>query len=232
MREMLDGAGIGPIVVHLPYFVNLAADDEVGWAASVDILTLELERAATLGAPFVVTHAGHSRGDPAAARRRAILGIAKAIRTATASGVVLIENTGGGELGGRFEDLASLTEGLAAEGLGSRIGVCLDTCHAFASGYDLSSPHGAAMTLAEFDRVIGLGMIRALHLNDSAGVAGAGRDRHANIGRGHIPSATFGFLVNEPMFDGLAGILETPDRDPGAREADLVTLLSLQVRSS
>ena len=228
MRRILNGAGIGPVLVHMPYFVNLAAAEEQVQAYSVEVLALDLERADQLGAPYVVTHAGQTKGDPGEARARAVRAIVAAFSRTTAPTQLLLETTAGGEIGGQFEDLAALLAALKAEGLGERTGVCFDTCHVFASGYDLSTPAGVERVLSRFDRRVGLERIKAMHLNDAAKPLGSGTDRHANIGQGQIALETFGALLRNPMFEDVPGILETPDKDPAARERDLAALRALR----
>lgn len=228
MRHILDGAGIGPVVVHMPYFVNLAAGEDRIQAYSVEVLALDLERADQLGSPYVVTHAGQAKGDAGEARAQATRAMVAAFARTTAPTKLLLETTAGGEVGGRFEDLAALLAALDAEGLGERMGVCFDTCHVFASGYDLSTPEKLERVLDEFDRVVGLHRIKAMHLNDAAKPLGSGTDRHANIGQGLISTHTFRALLQNPMFRDVPGILETPDKDPDARRRDLATLKALQ----
>ncbi|MCP4591233.1 MAG: deoxyribonuclease IV, partial [bacterium] len=122
---------------------------------------------------------------------------------------VLLENTAGqgSGLGYRFEHLAWLMEH-APEG--KRLGICLDTCHAFAAGYELRTPEGYAATMEEFDRVVGLERIEAFHLNDSKGDLGSRKDRHEHIGQGRIGLEGFRHLLNDPRLAGLPGLLETP----------------------
>ncbi len=228
MRRILGGAGIGPVVVHMPYFVNLAAAEDQVRVYSVEVLALDLERADQLGAPYVVTHAGQTKGDPREARTNAVRAIVAAFSRTTAPTQLLLETTAGGEVGGQFEDLAALLAALVAEGLGERMGVCFDTCHVFASGYDLATPRGLERVLGQFDQLVGLDRIKAMHLNDAAKPLGSGTDRHANIGQGLISIETFRALLLNPMFGDVPGILETPDKDPAARERDLAALRALQ----
>jgi deoxyribonuclease-4 len=125
---------------------------------------------------------------------------------------ILLETTAGQgtRLGHRFEHLAWLLEHTAE---GERLGVCLDTCHAFAAGYELRTPEGYAATMAALDRVIGLERLKAIHLNDSKGELGSRKDRHEHIGKGHIGLAGFRHVLNDPRLLGLPGLLETPKSD-------------------
>lgn len=149
---------------------------------------------------------------PTATRPTAIARIASALNRAHASTCTvtpLLENMAGAGnvIGARFEDLRDI---IALVHDRSRIGVCLDTCHALAAGYDLRTPSAFAATLAEFDRVVGLPYLRALHLNDSKAPLGSGRDLHQNIGLGFVGLRAFHSVLNERRFEGLPMVLETP----------------------
>ena len=133
--------------------------------------------------------------------------------------MTLIENMcrQGHTVGGRFEDLAAIIAGVEDK---ARVGVCLDTCHAFSAGYDLSTDAGYDAVVNEFDAVVGLGYLRALHLNDSKTDCGSRRDRHECIGEGTIGLGAFRCVLNDARFDGLPMVLETPARkQPGGAEA-------------
>jgi deoxyribonuclease-4 len=116
----------------------------------------------------------------------------------------------GTRLGHRFEQLAWLLEHTVE---GERLGICLDTCHAFAAGYELRTPEGYTATIESFDRTIGLERLKAIHLNDSKGELGSRRDRHEHIGQGHIGLEGFRQLLNDPRMERLPGLLETPKSD-------------------
>ncbi|HMQ35543.1 MAG TPA: deoxyribonuclease IV, partial [Chloroflexaceae bacterium] len=160
--------GIGPVVVHDSYLINLAAPGDELWQKSTAAFAEELERCATLGIPYLVTHPGAHTGS---GEEAGLAREAEALRRLFAEGVggdtmVLLETTAGQGtcLGHRFEHLARLFELVPDSG---RLGVCVDTCHLFAAGYDISAPEGYAATFEEFDRLVGLQHIRCFHLNDS-----------------------------------------------------------------
>jgi len=206
--------GIRPVVGHTSYLLNLGTPDEALWTKSRDMLIVELERCEALGMPYLVLHPGsHVGTGEEAGLARAAQGLGE-VHAAT-PGLrtrVLLETTAGqgSSLGHCFEHLAWLLEN-APEG--ERLGVCLDTCHVFAAGYELRTPAGYAATMEAFDRVIGLERLKVMHLNDSKGDLGSRKDRHEHIGKGHIGLEGFRRVLNDPRLAGLPGLLETPKSD-------------------
>ena len=130
--------------------------------------------------------------------------------------MTVLENTAGGgsSIGWRFEHLRGIIDQVTDQ---SRVGVCLDTCHMFAAGYDLRTGAGFEQVMREFDEVVGLKYLRAMHVNDSKADLGSKRDRHENIGRGLIGLDCFKFLMNSPIFDGIPLVMETPVQTPGPK---------------
>ncbi len=210
-REALADAGPIPVAVHDTYLVNLASPDEALGKRSIEVFADELWRAERLGARYLVTHPGSTvRGVPEEGLARFILGLDRAIQLSrTAEVEVLLENTAGQgtQIGSRFEEIAHI---LQASSHGHRLGVCLDTCHAFAAGYDLGSPAACGATFADFHRVVGLHRLKLFHLNDSKRALGSRVDRHEHIGRGHIGLDGFRWLLNDPRFRDHPMVLETP----------------------
>jgi deoxyribonuclease-4 len=210
-KAKAEETGIQPVVGHASYLLNLATPDEALWTKSRDTLIVELERCEALGVPYLVLHPGSHVGageDAGLARVAQALGEIHAATPGFQTRIVLETTAGqGSDLGHRFEHLARLMEH-APEG--ERLGVCLDTCHVFAAGYELRTPEGYAATMEEFDRVIGLEQLKALHLNDSKGDLGCRKDRHEHIGEGHIGLEGFRHVLNDPRMAGLPGLLETP----------------------
>jgi deoxyribonuclease-4 len=205
---------IHPVIGHTSYLLNLATLDEALWARSRDTLIVELERCEALGVPSLVLHPGSHVG---AGEETGLARVARAlgqVHAATQSfhTQILLETTAGQgtSLGHCFEHLAWLLE--HAPG-GDRLGVCLDTCHVFAAGYELRTPAGYAATMETFNRTIGIARLKALHLNDCKGDLGSHKDRHAHIGQGHIGLEGFRHLVNDLRLAGLPGVLETPKSD-------------------
>jgi deoxyribonuclease-4 len=221
---------IGSVLVHDSYLINLASPKDDLWHKSSAAFAHELQRCEQLGVPYLVTHPGaHTGSGTEAGLQRE----ADALNRLFADGVggptmVLLETTAGQgtALGGRFEELAWLLEHVAYP---NRMGICVDTCHIFAAGYDVRTAEGYA---AVFDRLIdlvGLEQIKAFHLNDSKGTLGGHLDRHAAIGDGEIGLDGFRLLINDARFVGLPMVLETPKSDDGAEDLrNLATLRSLR----
>ncbi len=218
-RRVLEAAGIGPLVIHMPYFANLCAGDDGLRAYAVETLTGELERAAVLGAPFVVTHLGRpaegvSLEEALRLAEESVRASFEGASPATAGVRLLLENTAGAgrEIGA---DLGELDEilGRLEKSCGERLGVCLDTCHAHAAGYDLGTPEGAAGFASQAGKLFGPGRIRAVHANDALGEAGKHKDRHAQIGQGTIGETGFRALLVEPLLSECPFLLETPGTD-------------------
>lgn len=228
LREGLTRAGISPLIVHTPYLVNIAATEDGKWEYAVDVLAEDLARAARLGAPWVVVHMGHARQ---LSLEEGLLRCARALDLAveragqSGEGVtVLLENTAGG-LGESVEAIAWV---ISRSRHVHRLGVCLDTCHAFASGYDLRTPGGQDAFLDKVRRYLGSDRVRAWHFNDSAGACGSRVDRHEHVGEGQLGREAFRLLLGQPEVGGRPVILETPVRTPEGYRPDLAVLQELR----
>ena len=205
---------ISPVAVHASYLINIGSSKEELWEKSYQSLKTELERVEKLGIPYLTFHPG---AFVEADERTGLDNIARGLRrlleeTAGFSAVLCLETMAGTgtTLGYRFEHLAYLLkEGHSGEGR-TRLGVCFDTCHVFAAGYDIRSPEAYEETLAEFDEVIGLDRIKCFHFNDSKYELGARRDRHAHIGQGFIGPDGFANFVNDSRWSDFPAHLETP----------------------
>lgn len=213
-RDRAAETEIRPVVAHSSYLLNLASPKDDLWHRSIDTLIIELERCDVLGVRWLVLHPGAhvDTGERSGLNRMAqalgdVHSATRGLRTR-----ILLENMAGQgtRLGHRFEQLAWLLEHTVE---GERLGICLDTCHAFAAGYELRTPEGYAATIESFDRTIGLERLKAIHLNDSKGELGSRRDRHEHIGQGHIGLEGFRQLLNDPRMERLPGLLETPKSD-------------------
>lgn len=210
-QEAVSASGLGPVVDHMPYLPNPASPDDAIYEKSVAALTGELGRCDLLGIPYLVTHLGHHRGSGAdEGRERVIAAVNRALADAGESGVMLLlENTAGekNSVGSTIADLARILDGIDADG---RVGVCFDTCHAFAAGYDLRTAEGVGAAFGELDDLIGLSRLRVVHVNDCKGELGSGLDRHEHIGLGSIGEAGFRHVFRHPGVRGLPLICETP----------------------
>jgi len=224
-REGVKALDIKPIFLHMPYLSNLCSSNEYFYLKSIETLTLEVERAEALGAQFLITHMGSS-GE--AGEDESIERMFEALNYTldkVQNGVtILVENTAGQgrQIGYRFSQIKAIIDEIESE---ERIGVCLDTAHAFESGYDLSKPEGLERTLGEFERLIGLDKLRLLHLNDSKTPLGSRVDRHWHIGEGYIGIEGFRNIVNHPRLYRLPGIMETPRKND---EDDIRNMLKME----
>lgn len=219
-------SGIAPVVGHTSYLLNLAAPDEELWLRSRDTLIIELQRCEVLGIPFLVLHPGShmDAGDQAGLARVAqALGQVHAATPGYHTRILLETTAGQGtNLGHRFEQLAWLLENTPQ---GQRLGVCFDTCHVFAAGYELRTPQGYATTMEALDRIIGLERLHALHLNDSKGDLGSRLDRHEHIGKGLLGLEAFRLVLNDRRLNNLPGLLETPKSDDLHEDAENLAVL-------
>ncbi|WP_441247791.1 deoxyribonuclease IV [Kitasatospora sp. McL0602] len=239
-REACAAEGI-PAYVHAPYLINFGSDSDATRERSAESLRHSLLRAHRIGALGVVVHTGSAVGrapDGGSRYAAAMAQVREDVRPlldeldALGDGApwLLLEPTAGqgSSLCSRMEDLAAYADALDHH---PRVGVCLDTCHAFAAGHDLAEPGGATAALDLLTAAVGPGRLRLIHANDSMDVVGARKDRHANIGAGHIGAAAFAELLTHPEAAGVPLIIETPDgrHDPhrveGARHAADITLL-------
>jgi deoxyribonuclease-4 len=215
--------------VHDSYLINLAAPDEALYRRSIDAFVEELERAERLGARYLVTHPGaHNGSDEEGALARVAAGLDEAQRRCPGYRVqVLLENTAGqgSTLGHRLEHLARI---LALVAEPDRLGVCFDTCHAFAAGYALAPRDDYRATFREFDRLVGLKRLRLFHVNDSVRERGSRTDRHAHIGQGQLGLEPFRLLVNDRRFRGRPMILETAKEEGDNDDMDTVNLAALR----
>ena len=213
--------GFGPLIVHDSYLINLASPNDELWEKSIAAFADELERCAALGIPYLVTHPGaHTGAGEQAGLHREAEALNRLFEAgAGADTLVLLETTAGQGscLGHRFEHLATLIE---LVGQAERIGVCVDTCHILAAGYDIRTPEACAATFDEFDRVVGIERIKAFHLNDSQKDLGSRVDRHSHIGAGYVGLEGFRAIVNDPRFVEIPMILETPKGDDLAEDIE------------
>ncbi|GIW91927.1 MAG: putative endonuclease 4 [Pirellulaceae bacterium] len=218
--------GIHPVIVHDSYLINLAAPADDLREKSIVAFADELERCAQLKIPYLVTHPGAHTG---IGEEAGLVRVADAISRLLAEGVggttmILLETTAGQgtALGYRFEHLARLFELIPYH---DRLGVCVDTCHIFAAGYDIRDPDTYDATFAELDRLVGLERVKCFHLNDSQKDLGSRVDRHAHIGQGCIGTEAFRLLVNDPRFAHLPMIIETPKGEDMAEDRMNLALL-------
>lgn len=227
-----DASRVEFLVVHTMYLLNLASPKKALWDRSTDALIEEIRRAALLGADAVVTHLGAHTGS---GTNRGIGRIVRALDRVFVSGVfeevpgprLFLENTAGGgtTIGGSFDELAAILDGVAFD---ERIGICLDSAHAFAAGYDLRTEEAVEATVTSFDEALGIERLGLLHLNDSKYACGARRDRHEHIGFGEIGRAGLGALAWRCCAIGVPVILETPKEIDGREDGDRMNLATVR----
>ena len=217
---------VHPVVSHASYLINLASSDDTLWEKSIDAFVDELERAEALGLLGVVLHPGSPKDDGEA---YGIRRIARALdicheRTPDFKTLTLLETTAGTgkHLGYRFEQLGAMRAEVAAP---ERVAICFDTCHVFAAGYEIRTPEGYAQTMAQFDEHIGLDLLRCFHFNDSKFDLGTRKDRHEHIGKGFIGLEGFRNIINDPRFESIPMILETPKSKDLHEDAENLAVL-------
>jgi deoxyribonuclease-4 len=207
-RERMASGPIKSVVIHAVYLINAASNDPEIRKKSLASLTQALRVGDAIGADGVVFHPGSTVGEPL---DEAIDRVGAAIREVLAESErcpLLLEDTAGagGTIGRDFHELAQLIE---LGGAGDRLGVCLDCCHMFASGYDISTADKLSSVVDEFDSIVGLDRLKCLHVNDSQAALGSNRDRHAKMAEGELGSRGLSAFLSEPRFEDLPALLET-----------------------
>jgi len=207
-KDKLGKTEISPVVSHMPYLPNLSSSNPEPYKRSIDTLRLELERCNLLGIPYLVTHLGSHLGKGKEQGQKQIVNaIDEAVSGLDKHPMLLLENTSGktNEVGSTFIEIGEIIDRVSTE----HIGVCFDTCHAYARGYNISTPKGLVETINEIDSNIDMDKIKIVHLNDSKGELGSRMDRHDHIGMGNIGEKGFlNFLSSK--FKEKPLILETP----------------------
>jgi len=226
-RAAVANAGIGPVLAHAGYLMNLAAPCEDLRRKSADSLADELERCRLLGINAIVIHPGAHLGAGIAAGAALVADSLNALLDRFPDTDILLETTAGAgtTIGGAFEQLAEIVSRLRRP---ERAGVCFDTCHVFAAGYDIRSAAGLADTLHALDSAIGLSRIRAFHFNDCKGALGSHADRHEHIGKGSLGDEPFRLILSDPRFQQIPKLLETPKGHTGRASWDKINLARLR----
>ena len=212
-------AGIDPVVAHDSYLINLCSPDDALYRKSIAALVEELERCARLGVEWLVVHPGGHMGQGEDFGVRRMAGAIDEVHVrlpACGTGIVIETMAGQGTvIGHRFEQIAAI---LANVKRPERLGVCLDTCHVFAAGYDLRTPQLYAETMRRFDGEIGFSRLRVVHVNDSKKDLGCRVDRHEHVGKGFLGPEAFGLLMNDARFLNVPLLLETPKDETTCKE--------------
>jgi deoxyribonuclease-4 len=222
-REAMDASKVEAVIIHAVYLINCASKDKELRRKSRDSLTHALRIGDAIGAAGVVLHPGSQKDEPLAPSiKRAAKVIASAIKD-TDSCRLLLEQTAGhkGLLARDFDQIADLIDGAGGD---KRLGLCLDSCHMFVQGYDITDATHLAKVLDEADAKVGIDRLGAVHVNDAAAALGSCRDRHANIGKGEMGKRGLAAFLSEPRFEGLPATLETPGPEKKGSDKKEVTL--------
>lgn len=226
-RQSLEASGIREAVIHTNYLINLCSPDRRLHRVAREAFVEEMERAHQLGVRYLIFHPGaHMGKGEAKGLKRVAASLDWSIEHADAPDVVPCIETMAGQgstVGHKFEHLKSIIEQSAH---GDRLGVCIDSCHVFAAGYDIRTRQGYENVMTRFDETVGFDRVRAFHLNDSKEGMKSHVDRHEHIGKGKLKKETFGYLVNDARFADVPAVLETPGDDP-AFKRNLKVLRSL-----
>ena len=229
-RERRTEAGIGGVVCHALYLCNLAAPDDEIYEKSIKTLRSTIDAATAIGAEAVIVHVGsHLGAGFETGLERTVAALGQILERCDGDTWLLLENSAGtgGTIGRSVEELATLVERTDGH---PRLGVCLDSCHLFASGYDVTDPAFVDELVQQLDTTIGLDRLRALHVNDSATPLGSNRDRHANILAGELGEGLGAFLAH-PAFQHLSAYLEVPGVNrEGVSAAELEKVRDLHAR--
>ena len=219
-------SSIQSVITHATYLINIGSSNKELEKKSIDALSMELDRSASLGIPYLVLHPGsYTDTDEKSCIDRISANLNKLLKKT--SGIHLLLETMAGQgtgVGYTFEQLAEI---IKQSDFKSKLGVCLDTCHVFAAGYDFRTKKTYEEMWENFDKIIGLNKLKAIHLNDSKQDLGSRVDRHADIGKGKIGNNAFELLINDPRFFDIPKILETPKKDLNEDKHNMETVMGL-----
>lgn len=213
------------VIFHGIYLTNLAADSAENLAKTKQALIETLTLAPKIGVVGTIFHPGNYNGGQIIHKDQIKSAIKEILDSTPSQSLLVFENSAGGTMGGKLEDLAWLIDISSDK---KRVAVCLDTCHAFAAGYDISTKDGYESYLNEFDRLIGLDKVFCWHFNDSKFPLGAKRDRHENIGEGHLGARPFGYILNDKRWQKTSSYLEVPgfdDQGPDKKNIEILDSL-------
>lgn len=220
---------IRPVFIHIPYLINLASPNPRLYNASIDAYIEDILEAHTLHADYIVTHMGSHKDTSERAGLKRLIKALNAIldNTKVAKVGILLENTAGSGswLGYKFSHQKEIIQGLNNRG---RVGLCLDTAHAYLAGYDIATKEGLDKMLDEVDKLLGLSLVKLIHLNDAKDKLNTRRDRHEHIGKGFIGMEGMKRIINHPRLRNVPFILETPKKGEGDDRINLQTVRNLR----
>ena len=209
-KKKLKESSIYPPIDHMPYLPNLSCPVDEMYEKSVSTFVAEVDRCVKLGIPYLVTHLGsHLGAGREVGLKRISNALNQAVKRARGDFQICLENMAGttNSMGSKFEEVKEIFDSVKNK---ERVGICFDTCHAYAAGYDLHVEKAVEKTLAKFDEIVGLELLRVVHLNDSENGLGSGLDRHEHIGMGYIGTSGFKAFLHHKAVRDLPLILETP----------------------
>ncbi len=210
-KQMSSEFDVSPVYIHTSYLINLASPSDELFRKSIELLKEELNRADSIGADFVILHTGSAaNAEKTTARQRAIKGLREVFKSSKWNTGLLLENTAGerGDITSEIKELAEIMDGLK----GRIAGTCIDTCHAFAAGYNLKTNDGISRLSNEIEEYLGGNSVKLIHLNDSKAALGLHKDRHEHIGSGKIGREGLRRFITHKMFSDIPLILETPKK--------------------
>ena len=227
-RQRRQHSALQKVFIHIPYLINLASPYQKLYQGSIRAYIQDMREAEALGADYVVTHMGsHKKSGELRGLKRITAALNKIIdKTKDCRVGILLENTSGSGswLGYVFQHQRKIIDGIENK---KRLGVCLDTCHAYTAGYDLASAEGYHKAISGLDEIVGLKRLKLVHLNDSRDGLGSHLDRHEHIGKGQIGLEGFRRILNDPRFADMSFILETPKDSENADKRNLNTVKKL-----
>lgn len=225
VKKLMNEMEMGPLVVHSTYLINLATPREDLWEKSIAGLIDDYTRAGKLNSDFLVVHPGNHTGKGIEyGIERITNAINRVFESVENSTYLLLENVAGAgtSIGSNFRQLHDIIKGIEDK---NRLGICLDTCHAYAAGYDLSTRNGIDEMIMEIEDILGLNYLKVIHINDSKHPISSNKDEHAHIGEGYIGLKGFRELVNHPKLKNLPFILETPQFKGQDKDVELILSL-------
>lgn len=212
-----------PLIVHSSYLINLASPKDEIWYKSLEVLKKEYKRSIKIGAQYLVLHPGNHTGSGTKKGKEKIQkGLNELLNNSSSKGpMILLENVAGSgtAIGSKFSELYDIIYGVDKD---DYVGICFDTCHAFAAGYRLKSEKGLNETLSEFDKKIGLNKLKVIHINDSKNKFDSQKDEHTHIGEGKIGKNTFKQIINHSLLKDVPFILETPQFEGKDKDVELL----------
>ena len=219
-------SSLSPVFAHMPYLPNLASEKPEIYQKSTEAFLLEMDRCSKLHIPYLVTHLGHAGDSPERGRERVVSAIREVLDQSESSTRILLENTAGerNSVGSSLEDIREVLDGVADF---VRVGLCFDTCHAFAAGYELRTDESVALVEDQIRDLFGPSLLELIHLNDTKGDRGSGLDRHEHIGLGVIGMTGMHAILTNPFFASVPMICETPIDDRRGDEENLVCVRTI-----